>query len=397
MRPSWKLAWSCRTLDYRAELRAPFDPVRRSDHCLEPQERQRQMSGTAPATTVQELRRRIERLPRVHLAHLPTPLEELGRFSDRLGGPRIYIKRDDCTGLAFGGNKTRHNEFLLGDALAESADMLVWGAGVQSNNCRQTVAACAKLGLDCHLVLSRATHRDEMQGNLLLDYLCGATIEVVDAPIGPELDSVIAERAEHYRARGRRVYNWNRQRVKSGAAVSYALCMAELVEQLQAAAIDAAAIYVCSGGSTGAGLALGKAVLGLECPLWNILPIRWPWDEQADLARIANEAAELLELPLRLAPADIHITDEYVGRDYGIPTKGCMEAIADLARLEGILLDPTYTGKAMAALIDNVRQGWYSSNQAVVFLHSGGTPALFAYRDELLEMIPPAVPPPELE
>lgn len=351
------------------------------------------MSDTAPAGTVQELRQRIERLPRAHLAHLPTPLEELDRLSDRLGGPRIFIKRDDCTGLAFGGNKTRHNEFLLGDALSEGADMLVWGAGVQSNNCRQTVAACAKLGLDCHLVLTRATHHDEMQGNLLLDYLFGATIEIVDAPIGPELDSVIAERAEKFRALGRRVYNWNRHRVKSAAAVSYALCMAEMVEQLQARGIDPAAIYVCSGGSTGAGLALGKAVLGVQCPLWNILPIRWPWDEQADLARIANEAAEMLELPARLSPSDIHITDEYVGTDYGIATEGCMEAIAELARIEGILLDPSYTGKAMAALIDNVRQGWYSSNQAVVFVHTGGTPALFAYRDELLEMIPAGVAP----
>lgn len=348
------------------------------------------MTRTSPAITVKELRQRIDRLPRAPLAHLPTPLEELARFSERMGGPRIYVKRDDCTGLAFGGNKTRHNEFLLGDALAEGADMLVWGAGVQSNNCRQTVAACAKLGLDCHLVLTRATHRDDIQGNLLLDHILGATIEIVDAPIGPELDAVIAERADAFRARGRRVYSWNRQRVKSAAALSYALCMAELVEQFGKVGIVPAAVYVCSGGSTGAGLALGKATLGLEAPLWNILPIRWPWDEQADLARIANEAAELLEVPVRLDPEDIQITDEYVGSDYGVPTEDCMQAIAELARCEGILLDPTYTGKAMAALMDHVRQGWYSGDQAIVFVHTGGTPALFAYRDELVQMIPSA-------
>lgn len=347
-------------------------------------------SGTSTVITVQQLREHIARLPRARLAHLPTPLEELRRFSEQLGGPRIYMKRDDCTGLAFGGNKTRHNEFLLGDALAEGADMLVWGAGVQSNNCRQTAASCAKLGLDCHLVLTRATHGDEMQGNLLLDYLLGATMEIVDAPIGPELDAVIAERAEQFRAKGRRVYNWNRDRVKSAAAVSYALCLAEVVEQLGTEGVEPSAVYVCSGGSTGAGLALGKAALGARFPVRNILPIRWPWDEQADLARIANEAAELVGLPVRLTPEEIDVTDAYVGIAYGVATEGCMEALAALARSEGILLDPSYTGKAMAALMDHVRQGWYSSGESVVFVHTGGTPALFAYRDELLKMVPPA-------
>src|SRR5215468_8275329 len=130
-----------------------------------------------PKLTPDEVRRVIARLPRVALAHLPTPLEEIPRFAQRLGGPRVFIKRDDCTGLLFGGNKTRHNEFLLADALEKKADMFVWGAGVQSNNCRQTAAACAKLGLDCQLFLSRAAHNDDVQGNLLLDYLVGATVE----------------------------------------------------------------------------------------------------------------------------------------------------------------------------------------------------------------------------
>src|SRR5438445_4863488 len=159
-----------------------------------------------PILTPDSVRKAVALLPRVDLAHLPTPLEEVPRFAERLGGVRIYIKRDDCTGLLFGGNKTRHNEFLLADALRQGADMIVWGAGVQSNNCRQTAAACAKLGLECHLYLARTGHGEEVQGNLLLDYLVGAHVQIVDAALGPELDTFLQARAEEWRARGRRPY-----------------------------------------------------------------------------------------------------------------------------------------------------------------------------------------------
>ena len=335
----------------------------------------------------QAIRDRAERLPRVRLAHLPTPLEPLPRFSKSLGGPLVFIKRDDCTGLAFGGNKTRHNEFLLGDALAQGADMLVWGAGVQSNNCRQTVASCAKLGLDCHLVLGRGGHGDEIQGNLLLDHLLDATYEIVDTPVGPDLDDLIAQAAERFRAQGRKVYNWDRDVVRAKAAVSYTLCMAELVEQLEEQGVAPAATYVCSAGSTGAGLALGKAALGVQGPLLNMLPIRWPWDEPKDMCQLANEAAELIDLPNRLTPDEIMVDGEFIGEGYGIPNSECMEAMALLARTEGILLDPSYTAKALAGLIDHVRAGRYSPDQSIVFIHTGGTPALFAYRDDIVRMI----------
>src|ERR1700758_2206014 len=138
-----------------------------------------------PVLTPEELRRVVAKVPRVDLAHLPTPLEEVPRFAEHLGGARIFLKRDDCTGLVFGGNKTRHNEFLLGAALARGCDMVVWGAGVQSNNCRQTAAACAKLGLECRLYLTRAMHNDDVQGNLLLDHLMGARVEIIDVAMGP--------------------------------------------------------------------------------------------------------------------------------------------------------------------------------------------------------------------
>src|SRR5262249_13825692 len=211
-----------------------------------------------PVLTPDQLRRCADRLPRVRLAHLPTPMEEAPRFARRLGGPRVFIKRDDCTGMLFGGNKTRHNEFLMADALRRGADMVVWGAGVQSNNCRQTAAACARLGLECHLYLTRATHDDDVQGNLLLDHLRGAKVHIVDVPLGPELDGLLLAKAEEFRAAGRRPYVWDRVEGRPIAAVSYALCLAEVADDMHALGVHPAAVYVAAAGATGAGLALGR-------------------------------------------------------------------------------------------------------------------------------------------
>lgn len=346
------------------------------------------MSNAAPTLTTDELRRAADRLPRIPLAHLPTPLEQLPRFSDAVGGPEIYIKRDDCTGLAFGGNKTRHNEFILAHALEQGADVVVWGAGVQSNNCRQTAAACAKLGLQCHLILSRSPHGDETQGNLLLDHLVGARIRIVDAQIGPELDAVVADEANRLRAEGRKPFFFNRGPLRKRAAVSYLLCLAELVEQLVEQDVRPSAAYICSASATGAGLVLGRAALGIEWPVRNVLPIRWPWDEAEDMARIANETAEMLGFDVRVAPGEIQVMTDSIGEGYGIPTPEGMEALHLLARTEGILLDPVYTAKAMSALVADVRNRRLPADQPVVFIHTGGTPALFAYRDEIREMIP---------
>src|SRR4051794_220482 len=230
-----------------------------------------------PVLTTDELRRCVARLPRVDLAHLPTPLEEVPRFAERVGGARVFIKRDDCTGLLFGGNKTRHNEFLLADALRREADVVVWGAGVQSNNCRQTAASCAKLGLECHLYLTRATHNDDVQGNLLLDHLMGAKVHIVDAPMGPAMDDLLIAKAEELRQAGRRPYVWDRVKGRPLAAVSYALCMAELADDLRRLGVEPAAVYACAAGATGAGLVLGRALLGLPWRVRLVCPIRWPW------------------------------------------------------------------------------------------------------------------------
>lgn len=349
------------------------------------------MPDTTSTTTCDELRQQVAGLPRYPLAHLPTPLEALPRFSEACGGPRIHIKRDDCTGLAFGGNKARHNEFLIADALAKNADLFVWGAGVQSNNCRQTAASCAKAGLDCHLVLGRgkpADGPDPLQGNLLLDHLIGAAYEIVEEPVGAELDRRIEAVADRFRQAGRNVYVWDRETVKPLAAISYILCMIEIIEQSQAAGFTPDAIYICSAGSTGSGLALAAKSLGYSFPVRSICPIEWEWDTQADMARIANQAAELIGNSTRLERDELDITFDYIGPGYGILSDGCCEALTMLARTEGILLDPTYSGKAMAGLIDHIRTGRFTSEENIVFVHTGGTPALFAYSDALVERIP---------
>lgn len=350
------------------------------------------MTATIAPLSTTQLRSAIATLPRFPLGHFPTPLEHLPRFSQALGGPDVYIKRDDCTGLAFGGNKTRHNEFLIADALAQGADIIVWGAGVQSNNCRQTAAACAKAGLDIHLVLGRggpAKSPDVVQGNLLLDHLVGAHVDIVEETIGVDLDDRIAREAEKHKANGRKVYSWDRHKVKPLAAVSYAICVAEIVEQSQAAGFDADALYVSSAGSTGSGVVLGQKMLGLTCPVLSVAPIKWPWDTQEDMAHIADDAGKLCGLTPNITRDDVDVTFDYIGPAYGKCSPGGLEAIALLARTEGILLDPIYSGKAMAALIDDIRQGRRTAGEKVVFIHTGGTPALFAYNNDLAEGIAP--------
>lgn len=331
-----------------------------------------------------QLRHAASKLPRVPLAHLPTPLEEIKRFAARLNGPRVFIKRDDCTGMAMGGNKTRHNEFLFGAALKANADCLVWGAGVQSNNCRQTAAACNKLGLDCYLYLSRAVHNDDIQGNLLLDHLLGAKVTIIDTPMGPELDDLLLARAKELRAAGRRPFVWDRITGRPIAAVSYALVLAEILDQARALGIEPTHIYCAAAGATGGGLAIGKAILGWPGKVRLLCPIRWPWDTPKDLADLANHTADLLGMPHRLNAADIDIRDDYMGPKYGAVTPAGREAMDMLARTEGILLDPVYTAKAMAGLIDDARQARLGPHDQVVFIHTGGTPAIFAYRDELI-------------
>lgn len=333
----------------------------------------------AEILTPAALRAAADALPRVRLAHLPTPLEEVPRFAAAVGGGvRVFVKRDDCTGLLLGGNKARHNEFLLGDAVDQGCDVVVWGAGVQSNNCRQTAAGCAKLGLECRLFLSRGHYRTEPQGNLLLDYLVGAKVEFTDAAIGPELDSFLAAKAVEAQKEGRKPYVWHRPRVVPLAAVSYAVCVAEIVEQLTAMGLSAAGLYVSSSGATGAGVALGAAALGLSCTPRLICPMHWPWHIPTALAADANAAAERLGISHRLKPEEIDADESFVAPGYGLPSPAGREALKMLATTEAILTDPVYSAKALAGLIADLRAGKYRPGSVVVFIHTGGVPAIFA-------------------
>ena len=325
---------------------------------------------------------KIAQIPQVDLGHFPTPLEECPRLSEVLGGPRIFIKREDCSGLAFGGNKVRQLTFTLGDAVAQGADTIVHGAASQSNHCRQAAAACGKLGLNCYLRLAR-DHKSILQGNLLLDNLTGADVEIVDVPFGPELDVVKYELAEKLKAKGMKPYVVASPRSTALAAVAFTWCIAEIAEQQQQLGIYADWIYTASVGGTQAGLVMGTKTLEMKTKPFGIAPIVWEKKHER-LRSAANDAADLLGLDTRVADTDIQNTDDYIGQAYGYLTPECIDALKLVAKTEGIFLDPVYTAKAMACLIDHIQQGKFGRDETVIFLHTGGTPALFAYQEELV-------------
>jgi D-cysteine desulfhydrase family pyridoxal phosphate-dependent enzyme len=332
-----------------------------------------------------QFRELIHQLPRVELAHKPTPLEECPRLSEALGGPRIFIKRDDCTGLAFGGNKTRHLEFTLGEAVARDADLIVHGAASQSNHCRQAAAAAARLGLRTVLVLARDARSAPVQGNLLLDHILGAEVRLVEASgPGSGLNEIKKEVAQEYQAQGYRPFVVAPPLSETLGAVAYADCLLETCDQLEERAIRADYLVLCAAGGTQSGLVLANKATGAGLRILGVAPIRWPYDTAIALADTANRAAERLGLDVTVGPDEVHNTDNYVGEAYGVVTREGIEALRLMARTEGIILDPSYTAKALAGLIDFVQKGEIGSDATVVFLHTGGTPALFAYAEELV-------------
>ena len=330
-----------------------------------------------------ELRRRIDALPRVALGHWPTPLDDCPRLSAALGGPRILMKRDDCTGLALGGNKTRQLELILGRALAEGCDTLVAGAFAQSNWCRQIAAAGAKLGLAVHLVLKSGVTGTAPQGNLLLDRLFGATIDFVDIPDAAGLTPQLEAAAARLAAAGRRPRVLGTYEDKLLAALAYAGAMAELDEQLAARGLAADRLYLSGADKTPAGCHLGMAALGGRTRVMGVTPIAWEVPRPGDIAKIASDAARLVGLDLAFKAADIDNDDGHIGPRYGLPSPEGTAAMALVARTEGIVLDPVYTAKAMAGLIADIRSGEVGRDETVVFLHTGGLPALFALADEV--------------
>jgi L-cysteate sulfo-lyase len=324
----------------------------------------------------------LARFPRRFLAHLPTPLERLDRLSAELGGPEIWIKRDDCTGLSTGGNKTRKLEFLMAEAELEGADMVITQGATQSNHARQTAAFAAKLGMACHLLLEDRTGSNDpnykTNGNVLLDALHGATMET--RPGGLDMNAEMEAVAERFRAEGRRVYTIPGGGSNPTGALGYVNCAFEILGQLndRALAVDHI-VHATGSAGTQAGLVTGLKACNAGIPLLGI-GVRAPRPRQEEnVFALAAKTAEKLGCPGVVAREDVVANTDYVGDGYGIPTEGGLEAIRMFAELEGILLDPVYSAKGAAGMIDLIRKGHFAKDARIVFLHTGGAAALFGY------------------
>ncbi len=320
-------------------------------------------------------------VPRVRLGHLPTPLEELPRLTRALGGPRLLVKRDDLTGLASGGNKTRKLEFSVAEALRQGADTLVTLGAVQSNHARQTAAAAARCGLRCVLVL-RGRAPTAATGNLLLDHLLGAQVIFSGDRTREE---IAAEVVAEQRGVGHRPYLIPVGASDEVGAVGFVAALEELRGQLEERRLAIDRIVVASSSfGTQAGLCVGAKALGFRPQIAGIAIDAGRSELQAGVADIARRTIQRLGLELSLAPEEVVAFDGYLGAGYAVMGEPEREAILLAARHEGLLLDPVYTGRAMAGLIDLIRKGEFGDQETVLFWHTGGTAALYAYAEELL-------------
>lgn len=331
-----------------------------------------------------EMHGKLARLSRLRFAHLPTALEPMKNLSAQLGGPALWIKRDDCTGLSTGGNKTRKLEFLMGDALGQNADAIITQGATQSNHVRQTAAISAKLGLSCHILLEDRTGDRSTEynynGNVLLDQLHGAHLSRRGA--GTDMDAEMHQLAEQLRAAGKRPYIIPGGGSNEIGALGYVDAALELVTQAQAHDLRIDHIVHATGScGTQAGLVTGLVGANIATPVLGI-GVRAPKAQQeANVHRLAQRTGEYLGIGRDIGRETIVANCDYIGDGYGVPTEGMREAILMLARLEGILLDPVYSGKGMAGLIDLIRQGQFRRDDNVVFLHTGGSVGLFGYRE----------------
>lgn len=324
---------------------------------------------------------KIAELPRIRLATLPTPLDEAPQLSSELG-VRVLLKRDDLTGFVLGGNKARKLEFLVADALAQGADVLVTGGGPQSNHACMTAAAARKVGLDAVLVFFGHPPNGS-NGNLLLDELLGAQIVYTRTQDRSETDRVLERVAEDLRSRGRKPYVIPRGGSTVLGCISYILAVHELLDQLAAEPGTPDGIFVtCGSCGTQAGILAGLAYLGSPIPVRGMTVSRPASEGAWRIARLVRDTAEFLGVPLPLDPSDVIIDDAYLGAGYGILTPEAHAAIRLVARLEGIFLDPVFTGKTMAGLIDMARRGAIERGSTVVFWHTGGAPGIFGHAEE---------------
>jgi 1-aminocyclopropane-1-carboxylate deaminase/D-cysteine desulfhydrase-like pyridoxal-dependent ACC family enzyme len=336
-----------------------------------------------PTLTPTELRERVARIPRIRgFALTPTPLEDLPRLSEAIGGPRILMKRDDLTGFAFGGNKVRAIEFRMADARAKGCDTLVLTNIGQSNHARIHAAACRRLGLKMVLV-KPGPKGERVQGNLLLDHMLGAEIVEVGSDDPDTVERTVDEVIADLRKRGHTPYNVKREPFsRLAGTVAFAEAAIELLEQVAAAGAVADHVFLV-GGTSAAGLALGGKLLGAS---YQVHPVSVGADRAKLLAQeldLSNQVCERLGLPPVMTESDFCVHDEYVGDEYGDAPPATLEAIRLAARVEGVFLDPVYTGKAFSGLIGEVRKGAVRKGETVVFVHTGGLPIIFAY-DEVL-------------
>lgn len=326
------------------------------------------------------------------LGTLPTPLTEAAGLREALGGarrcPRILLKRDDLTGLALGGNKVRKLEYLIADARRRGATSVITTGAVQSNHARLTAAAARAAGLGVTLVLTAREPAPARQGNYLLDQIFGASIHLIPAgpdprvAVAPDEEERVREIVEDERRRGGQPYVIPVGGSSGVGAIGYAAGTLELVEQLGDAGLSPSLLYYASGSrGTQAGLELGARLFSPPYQLRGVAVSGGETEKRVRAARIANEAAAVLGVEVALRPDELTTQQGYIGDGYGIATPGGVEAIQLLARCDGVLLDPTYTAKAMAALIADVRAGSIAPDETIVFLHTGGTPALFAHAE----------------
>jgi len=328
----------------------------------------------------------LSRFPRHELLEGPTPIQHLPRLSAHLGGANIYVKREDLTGLGGGGNKLRKLEFLIGEALALGADTIMTVGARQSNHARLTAAAAARVGLQCELVLTRTVPRsdhDYMEnGNVLLDSLFGAHVH--DLPGSANALQFAEQRANALRAQGRNVYVCPLGGSSPVGCLGYADCAAEIMDQSRAAKLSFDRIVIPNGsGGMHAGLIAGFVALGQDpSSVAGFTVYGDAAHAHATTLDKANQTLQLIDPNLRVNQSDVSIDEAQLGQGYGIPTDGMRAAVRLLASMEGLLLDPVYSGKAFAGLVEGVRNGKYAAEQKVLFVMSGGLPGLFAYRGE---------------
>lgn len=324
-----------------------------------------------------------DHIPRESLGFFPTPLIELTKLSKKLNGPSIFMKRDDNTGLALGGNKTRKLEFILADALAQGADTVVTAGAAQSNHCRQTAAAAASLGLECHLVLGGKEPKN-FDGNLLLDKIFGCHIHWSGLNRkGEDIPQLI----DKLRDEGKKPYIVPYGGSNELGALAFVEALKELEKQCQS--MDSSfthIIFASSSGGTHAGLMLGNKILQSRYKIMGINIDKGETDQvpfNQYIVSLANNTAKLINEDCTFTDTDLMLNSDYVGEGYGVIGALENEAISLIAQTEGILLDPVYTGRAMGGLIDMIRTGKIKKTDRVLFWHTGGAPALFAYSDGL--------------